>query len=220
MSRFSDYSTVAILTSLFLVGCSTPNGGNTAGSGKTASETRKLESYHAIKLNLPAQLTVDVGTEGKLDIAADDNILPHITTKVKDGQLEISSDQSIRNMKILTIKAQTAQLDALLVNGAANILINGLIGDRFAVDSNGASAIAVNGRIGTLAATLNGASHLQATKLAASRVTVKITGAGDADVSASNELDATTIGSGRIRYTGSATVTKKIIGAGVVEKMP
>jgi len=55
--------------------------------------------------------------------------LPHITTKVKDGQLEISSDQSIRNMKILTIKAQTAQLDALLVNGAANILINGLIGD-------------------------------------------------------------------------------------------
>jgi len=222
-SRLADISRVFII-SLLVVGCSNVNlslnGEGIEGSGKSASASRKVESYHQIRLNLPALLTVDVIRDGKINITADDNILAHITTKVKDGELEISTDQSIQNIKELTITAQTGQLDKLAVNGSAKIIINSLTGDHFDVVSNGASTITVNGAIDKLTATVNGSGNLNAAKLAASIVTVKITGSGNVDVCAKTELNATTVGSGRIRYRGSAIVSQKVIGSGTIEKMP
>jgi hypothetical protein len=208
------------------------------GSGKLKSENRKLPEYHSISLKLPGEMIVDVGSNGELSIEADDNLLSHIKTDVKNGALIISADQSLNNMQHLHIKAKTAKLDAVTVDGAATTTINNAAGSKFelaangastttinkancgsiSVSANGASKIIANGKAEKLNASLNGAGNLQSAELSTKSSNVSITGAGGAEVNASNDLDITITGAGDVKYKGNPKLNKHVIGAGSVEK--
>jgi hypothetical protein len=49
-------------------------------------------------------------------------------------------------------------------------------------------------------------------------VTISIMGSGNAELDASDKLNATIMGSGDIKYTGDAVVSKNILGSGSIVK--
>jgi hypothetical protein len=195
------------------------SGTGLTGSGKMQTEARKLETYHAIQLDLPADLSVTVGTEGDAQIETDDNILPHITTKVSDGKLRIASDTSLNNMHNLKIGLKTSKLDELAVNGAGKVSLDGMSGGKLKISSNGASTITASGKLDLLDAELNGAGSISAANLSAKDAKVNMNGAGTAEVNASDNLDASITGAGNIKYKGDPKLNQRITGIGNIQKM-
>lgn len=198
---------------------STGDSGGIRGSGKPQSETRKLESYHQIQVDLPVNLNVAVGSEGDAQIETDDNLLPHITTTVSDGKLRIASDTNIQNMHNLKIDLKTSKLDELSVNGAGKVSMDGFSGGNLKLSSDGAATIIASGSVDKLDATLNGAGTISAANLAAKQGSVSITGAGNADVNASESLDAAITGAGIIKYKGDPKLNQRVTGVGTITKM-
>ena len=64
------------------------------GSGDVVTETRAVSGFDRVILGGIGELTLIQGEEESLEIEAEDNILPQITTEVRDGTLTISFDDA------------------------------------------------------------------------------------------------------------------------------
>ena len=190
------------------------------GSGKIAKDSRKLAPFHSVTLKVPAELTIVMGADEPVVIETDDNVLPHIKTVVKDGQLSIDSgDKEIQTSSKITIKFKTAKLDQLNLDGASTSMISGLNSGSLAITSKGASNLNLSGTVNKLSVDLKGAGQVQAGKLSTKETSIAIKGTGSAEFTVSDKLDATINGTGSVRYHGNAKVTQKILGIGSVTKI-
>ena len=83
----------------------------------------------------------------------------------------------------------------------------------------GAGDVKARGTANSLTATISGAGDLNLAKLKSASAIVTVSGAGDADVYASDALVAQVSGAGSITYYGKpASVTKSITGAGSIRE--
>src|SRR5689334_10034881 len=86
---------IAVLVALVAtwnLGCGTNSyvwctGSGTVGSGRIATETREASGFSAIDLRGIGRVVVTVGEQEAVTIEAEDNILPRISTTVRDGTL-------------------------------------------------------------------------------------------------------------------------------------
>jgi hypothetical protein len=82
---------------------------------------------------------------------------------------------------------------------------------------SGASQTTLRGTVGKFEVDSSGASDLNARELTAHTVDVDLSGAGDAEVYATDRLDADVSGAGSVRYYGETKqVYQDVSGAGVV----
>jgi hypothetical protein len=103
----------------------------------------------------------------------------------------------------------------LHVEGGANIEMN-MKANNVKVIGQGGVKIEFDGVANELDATLSGAGYLDAIDLKTKRSDFKIEGVGAGSVYATDELNATISGVGKIRYKGDPKVFKKIEGIGLV----
>ena len=103
----------------------------------------------------------------------------------------------------------------LHVAGGADIEMN-LKADNIRVIGEGGVKLEFDGIAKELNATISGAGYLNATNLKTSRTDCKIEGACAASVYATDHLNATINGVGKIRYKGDPKVYKKVEGLGLV----
>lgn len=191
------------------------------GSGKPASQKRKLQPFRITKLNLPASLTVSQSQAASpsCDLECDDNLLPHIESNVKDGVLTISSQKTLIIHSKLAINITTQKLDELYLNGASNSKVGGISGEKFLLSTNGSTTADLKGKCKKLKAEMNGAGTLKAQELETEDTVISITGSGTAELNATKSLNASISGAGNIRYKGNPTVTRKIMGVGNIRKI-
>lgn len=190
------------------------------GSGKIGKTSRKLAAFHAVTLKVPADLSIGVGADEPVTIETDDNILPHIKTEVKDGQLIIdSSDKELQTSSKISIKMRSAKLDELNLDGASTSNLSGFNNGNLSISSKGASNINLAGSLNKLNIDMKGAGQVQAAKLSTKETTIAIKGTGSAELTVSDKLDATINGTGSVRYHGNAKVNQKILGIGSVTKI-
>src|SRR5215203_607582 len=74
--------------------------------------------------------------------------------------------------------------------------------DELELRHDGAGTVYARGRVGALSATLGGVGELDLNELTAERAAVRVSGAGDAEVNVSGELDAVVSGIRDIVYHG------------------
>lgn len=70
-----------------LAGCIIINPGGVKGSGIAKTETRSLGSFNALDVEYAGAIAVRSQEQQSLEISGDDNIIPFITTEVKNGTL-------------------------------------------------------------------------------------------------------------------------------------
>ncbi|PZR75518.1 MAG: hypothetical protein DLM73_05160 [Chthoniobacterales bacterium] len=93
-----------------------------------------------------------------------------------------------------------------------------LSGKGLYLDGTGATRVTADGAVDELMATMSGASKLDAADLKVRTAELSISGAGKADVSASEVLKVAISGAGKVTYSGNPTIEKDISGAGSVRK--
>ncbi len=194
--------------------------GSEKGSGRMASEVRQLTDFHAIDVGGTFEVEIVAQRDFSVEVEADDNLLPLITTEVRRGVLRIKSERRLSSENPLKIRISAPDIDALEVSGAARLSLSGLKNTGIAVDSSGASKIKLAGETAKLSVDVSGASKVEAEALKTDAASVEASGASHVDVNVTGELKTDASGASRISYTGTPTnvVTKKSGASTVTQK--
>jgi hypothetical protein len=207
-----------LLGLLAVAGCNGDDSGDIKGSGVVKTESRPVEKFTAIELDV-GRLTVEqTGTES-LTITADDNLLALFTSAVKGGTLYLSVAKGKSYSGTGPVFAvTTAALRSLAVNGSGGIQASKLDGDTLSVSIAGSGSARLAGRAIELKLSISGSGSIDAAQLEAKRAKADISGSGLLTVNASDALDADVSGSGTIWYIGSPKLKSDVSGSGSIRR--
>jgi hypothetical protein len=191
--------------------------GGVKGSGNIKTETRDVPKFTGIDLSGAIEMEVTAQKSQSVEIETDDNILPLITTEVKNGMLYISNQQKVNWSSPIKVRISVENLDALNASGVVKVNASGIKSDKFTLDASGASKINLDGDTNALSIDTSGASVINAENLKSVNADVDASGACKVSVYASESVDADASGVSKINYSGSPkTVNKKSSGASSV----
>lgn len=159
------------------------------GDGDLKKEIRKLPVFSKIEIRGVFDVELVCQKEQKMEITAEKNLMPHITTTMKGNILVIDTNKKIKpTTKTLQISISLENLEKILVSGAAQVKIKNVKNKNLAVIVNGAANLSVIGETKDLALETFGAAAMDARGLKAENVNVSLSGAGNADVYAKKNL--------------------------------
>ena len=186
------------------------------GNGTIKTEQRPVGPFTRIEAGGFYDIQWQPGPPS-FSLTTDENLLSHIETRMNGSVLKIETHGQIAPTHGVTVVITSTSLTGAELSGALKLKATQLSGDRFALDTSGATRVALAGRANRLIASLTGASKLNAETLQTQDVEISVTGAGKADVNATNSLRAAITGAGRVSYGGNPkSVEKKITGAGKI----
>ena len=115
------------------------------GSGTAATQTRALPSFTAIDLTGSSTITVHVGAEQAVVVHADDNLLDHVKTEVRNGTLVVSERGSFATSLPLRVEVTVARLDGTKLAGSGTISVDGVDARTFTAEVPGSGMLTVSG---------------------------------------------------------------------------
>ena len=213
-----------MICALLLSSCQLlPVGGSSGpaiqGSGKLTTETRAISSFTAVEFASFGTLMIEQGSEESLTIAAEDNILPLLTSEVNDNILIIGINGAANTTRGIQYRLTVKALDAITISGAGGIIIERFVAERLRVLLSGAGSLDISGSVGEQEIEVAGAGSYNAPNLESRQARVTINGLGNAVIRVSQSLDATITGAGSVEYYGSPTVAQNVSGIGQVRQV-
>lgn len=211
------------------------------GNGKMTTITRTTSDYDGIKCAGSFDYILVAGTEGKITIEGEENLLEYIITEVKDNNLIIKTKKNVylkpslsKTIKV-TIPFKDISMVALAGSGDlwnkdvinATDLTVALAGsgdvvlDIRATNAEGKVAgsgdLTLKGSTNKLEAKVAGSGDFHGFDLESNHTTVAVAGSGDAEVVCNESLKARVAGSGDIEYRGNPkTEDTKVSGSGSI----
>jgi len=194
------------------------------GSGNVVSESRNVNGFDHLSFEGFGKMFISQGDEEALRIEAEDNILPLITTEVRNGTLFVAVKdlpvgspiwgRNIQPTKPVNFYLITTGLNQLDLSGAGIIEASDLDSDQLVVNISGAGEIILSGQVTSQDVILSGAGAYNAQRLESESVDLSISGAGGAMVWAKDHLDVTISGIGSVSYFGNPEIRQNISGLG------
>jgi len=109
------------------------------------------------------------------------------------------------------------QLRAFAAEGAGEIKLNNVQGERLDVNYRGAGSMEIKGKVNTFTMTAEGVGEVDTKALIANNADIRFRGIGDVKVYAKDKLDVSVQGMGNLSYYGKPrTVNKSVAGLGSV----
>ena len=103
-------------------------GDGTKGSGNVITEKRNInEPFTKIEVSRGIEVIIDQADNVEVEVEADDNIIKHITTKVMNNVLVISSDENINFAETETVRVKMPIINGLQASSGSNIKTNGIL---------------------------------------------------------------------------------------------
>jgi hypothetical protein len=171
--------------------------------GANRTEERNPGSYSSVELDAPAIMTFSVSGTPSLKVTAPANILPLVTTDVKDQRLIVRLHGSVVMQSPISISASAPTLDSAHVAGTGTVRATGVRGDTVDLSVSGAGSIGFSGAVGAVRARISGSGEIDASAVCAQRVVASVAGSGSIAACASQSVSANIAGSGDIVVTGN-----------------
>jgi len=213
------------------------------GSGKVITQNRTVTGFDSIEVDYPAEVNIAQGGKESLTIEAEDNVLPGLNTRVRNGTLEIyyetDGGNPVRPTKpvIITITAkdlkqvelssagkltidgfETGKLDVGL-NGAGTLKLEDIHVEDLTINLSGAGSMDASGTADNLDLSISGVGDFDGRDLHTQTADVALSGAGGATLWVDKKIDASVSGAGSIGYYGDASVTRHVSGVGSVNSL-
>ena len=242
MNRLNSKIIIGVLVIVFLVtsACSIDGlvGLNTVrGSGDLVTEDRSVSDFDRVSMSGSGDLVITQGDEESLTIETDDNIMPYITSEVKNGTLHLGYDipegkniSPTRLTYTLKVKdltgvevsgsgsVEAASIDTccldIVLNGSGNTQIDSLNTENLVVEVNGSADVELSGEAADQVIEISGSGKYKAGDLQSESVDIKIDGSSDVTVWATESLVANINGSGSVDYYGKPTTDISSSGSG------
>lgn len=173
------------------------------GSGNIVSEKREVSDFKQIDVGGNFQIEITAQKDFSVEVQADDNLLPLITTEVRGGVLRIETEKRIESKNPIVVKISAPDIEDLNISGASKATLTNLSNEILQIHSSGASKIKIEGITANLEIKVSGASKIDAENLKAENVSVDASGASNVNVAASNNLNVEASGASSVLYSGN-----------------
>lgn len=195
------------------------NFGGVSGSGNAVTDKRSVSGFDSIEVSGIFQVDVVSGKDFSVEVQADDNLAPLVTTEVTGSTLHIGLDKKVSPHSDLIVRVSAPNIRKISTSGVSKINASDINNDSFAIDSSGASKMSVSGQTGKLSVDVSGASKIDAEDLKAVDADINASGACSVTVNVSGSLRTDASGASHITYTGDPkTVDNHQSGVGSVRK--
>jgi hypothetical protein len=207
---------VVVLLALISGGCGT--GGT--GSGNVQTQTRAVPPFDSIDFSSAGTVTIEQTGTDSLQVQADDNIQPLLTSEVKGTtlQLGVQPGPGVGKGSNINYRVTVRQLRGVVLSGAGNIDAMRIDTPDLSLANSGAGRLAVSGRAERQNIDLVGLGQIDSSALMSQQVDVSVSGAGEARVNAAQTLTARVTGVGSITYLGNPVVTQSVTGLGTISR--
>lgn len=211
------------------------------GNGNVQTEQRKIsEPFTKISVSRGLEVIVEQGDVVKVEVEADENLLKHITTKVENGTLVISSDENIYSAEKEVVRVTMPTIEGLETSSGSNLSsASALKGSKMYVKSSSGSEIDVTAEFDTISSestsgsniTLSGkalkftsasssGSEIEAGNLLANEVVSQSTSGSSTNVNPRVSLNAKASSGSSIEYTNTPkTIVKEETSGGSVSSL-
>ena len=207
-----------------------------SGSGNIIKDTRQLTEFTSMSVSGSIKVEVKTGAVASLIVEADDNIMPHVITKVSDKNLSIKL-KGINNLRDATVRiymvvptlnkistSASAEVrseeaitnsDKISLSASSGSLINVNV-DAPSISAGGSSGadIILTGRTKNLSAESSSGSSVNLFGLKAENAIASASSGADIDIFASMGLNASASSGGNVNYKGGATSVVKNVSSG------
>lgn len=211
------------------------------GNGKVIKETRNTKDYDQVSVGGSFDVYLVKGKEGKITIEGEENLLEHIETEVKGGNLKIKVEKGydLRQTKKLIVTVPISDIEQVSLGGSGNITSETVIkAENFKVNLGGSGNvelkvdaeyikssiggsgnIRLSGNTDQMSSSIAGSGSIRAYDLTANELTASIAGSGNVRVTVKDKIKATVAGSGSVYYKGNPPkIDTKSVGSGSVKK--
>jgi Putative auto-transporter adhesin, head GIN domain len=204
---------------LMAVGCDDFSPG-IRGSGKVVSETRNPTGFSAIVLKGTGRVLIDTNGSESLEITADDNLLPLLTSEIQGDQLVLGTkdNTNVSPSNEIVYKVSAKNLNSIELSGSGSIDSKGTKADVLIIVIGGSGDVSAAGTAERQEITVAGSGNYKGDNLKSKSTVITISGSGNVDVDTSEKLDVTIAGSGSINYRGNPAITQKVLGSGSIQK--
>ena len=199
------------------------------GDGNVTTDTRATSSFNAIVVTGSVDVYLSQGEKEEVTVEADQNLLEIIRTEVKGNTLHIYETKNIRKADARKVYITFQELNSLIAKGATDVYgrtpirteslevgISGASDVTLEIYTNelicridGAADGYLSGEVKAMIARVSGSSDLEAGNLISQTCQVETDGASDAQVHATESLDAKASGSSDIEYRGNPKTLRK-----------
>jgi hypothetical protein len=236
MKTVKHLSTVLLAVVILFASCSVLG---ERGNGNVQKQERKVAEFNAIDVSGAFDVILSQGTTQSVIVEADENLLPLIRTEVIGNTLKIDNDKPIHNPKCMKVYITVTDLKRVEVSGAVDLQtqnkltltelaldISGATDATFdiavqklEISSSGGSEMNFTGMANRMDLDVSGAAEIHAFGLLTEIASLSISGAGEAEINVTKELNADISGAATVRYKGNPVkVDSDISGAGSIKK--
>lgn len=222
--------------SLTLHGCVSSLTGE-RGNGNVVTEERNIGTYTELKLSGGFDVELIHSEQKTLKITTDENLLDNVETYVRSGILHVKT-RNVGNATEMKLSIHYKDIESISSSGAVEIRTReALEADELRFKSSGASEAYLQLDVGTVYFDFSGASEtelsgeadklvfegsgaceLNAYALEAEIAEIEISGAGEARVNVTKELNASVSGAGNVFYRGNPDrIRENVSGAGSIQ---
>lgn len=212
------------------------------GNGNVTTISRTTSDYEGVRCAGSLDFKLVEGTEGKITITGESNLLEYIITEVKNGSLivKIEDGKSLKqsNNKTILVTIPYKDIESVSLSGSGDVWNDGTINaSSFSASVAGSGDVILNinstntnasvsgsgdltlkGRTTNLKASVAGSGDFSGYGLTTVNVDASVAGSGDIEVNCTGELKARVAGSGDIEYRGKPTKEDtKVVGSGSIE---
>lgn len=211
------------------------------GSGNVVTIERNTSDYDGIQVGGFYEVELIEGSEGKITLEGEDNILEYIETKVRAGKLIIKSvdNMNLRASKKVLVIVPVQHIDHIRLSGSGKVIGKNTFdtnhlkirasGSRnldlaldletLSITSSGSSRINLKGNSGDLEVTTSGSSIINAYELEVEEAKIVLSGSSKVRVTVTKGINARVSGSGNITYKGNPDkIDTKTSGSGKINK--
>jgi hypothetical protein len=114
-----------------------------SGSGTVKQEAREVGEFHALSVSAGIQASVELGEKASLKLEADENLLPLVESRIKDGVLVLRAKESLSPSKPIKATIVATKIDAVEASGGARVQSPASAGRRFAAEASGGATVDV-----------------------------------------------------------------------------
>jgi len=202
----------------------------------TDTRTYQVQPFTKIHLEGAYKVILEQGSQSGLRIKTDEDNFKYIDVQTDAQSLNLKISKKRFDFDELILYITFKDLEKLVVEGGMSIETRGYVDLKdFYLHVSGGASVELNmkandvkvigeggvkfefdGIANSLDATISGAGYLDAIDLKTKKANIKIEGVGTGSVYATDVLNATISGVGKIRYKGNPQVYKKIEGIGLV----
>jgi hypothetical protein len=198
------------------------------GNGEVVKQERVIGAFDKLNVQVGMRVRIEEGKAETATLEGESNLLGHVITDVKDGELtvKLAQNQGYNHSKPITVTIHTGKLQQILVSTGCSVESDLPIksnnftatvetGSRLtaSVTTKNLKLIVAQGSQASLEGKateadirLSSAGKLQADKLTIARANVRLDGASQADIHVTESLSAAADGISTVNYTGNPTV--------------